>query len=157
MTFPGIGRATAGAVAAFAFGSPVVFVETNIRTVFIHFFFQEEENIKDNDILPFVEKTLDCNNPREWYYALTDYGVMLKQMYKTLNKKSAHYRKQTPFEGSNRQLRGAILRVLLEKSPLREPELVKALGVPCERVEKCLVQLEKEGFLNRKGTTLTID
>lgn len=157
LTFPGIGQATACAIAAFAYGSPVVFVETNIRTVFIHFFFWEKEDIRDKDILPLVEKTLDCENPREWYYALMDYGVMLKTAHRTLTKKSAHYQKQAPFEGSNRQIRGAILRALLEKSPLAEPELVKTLGIPGEKVKKCLVQLEKEGFLKRKGIKIIME
>ncbi len=39
MTLPGIGRATASAISAFAFHIPSVFIETNIRRVFIHGFF----------------------------------------------------------------------------------------------------------------------
>lgn len=154
-TYPGIGRATAGAICAFAFGKPVVFIETNIRTVFIHFFFQSKANIKDKEILPLVEKTLDYKNPREWYYALMDYGVMLKKRFKHVNKKSFHYHKQTPFQGSNRQIRGAIVKVLIEK-PYTECELVKTLHFDPERVKKNLVQLEKEGFIKREGNTLSI-
>ena len=66
-TFSSIGLNTAGSICAFAFNTPTVFIETNIRTVFIHFFFKDKERIDDKDILKLVEKTLDTENPREWY------------------------------------------------------------------------------------------
>ena len=158
-TFPGIGKATAGAISAFAFHNPVPFIETNIRTVFIYFFFQGETNIKDKDILPMVERTLDATNPREWYYALTDYGVMLKKMDKTLNKRSFHYQKQSPFKESDRQIRGTVLKVLLKK-PYTESELIgeltHTLHCNSERVMRILDQLEKEGFIIKKDCFICI-
>jgi A/G-specific adenine glycosylase len=75
LKLPGIGRYTASAILTFACNQPNIFIETNIRRVFIHFFFQNRENISDEEILPLVEKTLDAGNPREWYYALMDYGA----------------------------------------------------------------------------------
>ncbi|OPY36689.1 MAG: G/T mismatches repair enzyme [Methanoregula sp. PtaU1.Bin051] len=57
--FPGIGNATAHSIAAFAFNEPVVFIETNIRRIFIHFFFAGRDTVADRDILPLVTKTLD--------------------------------------------------------------------------------------------------
>jgi A/G-specific adenine glycosylase len=158
-TFPGIGKATAGAVSAFAFHNPVPFIETNIRTVFISFFFQSKTSIKDKDILPIVERTLDTTNPREWYYALTDYGVNLKKRDKTLNKRSFHYQKQSPFKGSNRQIRGTVLKVLL-RTPYTESNLIRELTgiLHCnpERVKRILDQLEKEGFITKKGCLIRI-
>ena len=77
MGMPGIGNATAGALLAFAFNRPVPFIETNIRRVFIHFFFNYREGITDSEIMPLVEQTLDREAPRQWYYALMDYGNML--------------------------------------------------------------------------------
>lgn len=151
---PGIGRNTACAVCAFAYRSPVVFIETNIRAVFIHFFFQND-NVKDRDILPLVEKTLDRNHPREWYYALMDYGVLLKKKSKS-HKRSAHYRKQTPFEGSTRQMRGLVLRTLLERQEVLSSELVRILGKDPEVVEKIITTLEKEGFIVRENRKVKI-
>ncbi len=156
MTFPGIGRTTACAIAAFAFHEPVCFIETNIRTVFIHFFFQDKNTVTDSDIMPLVEKALDRSNPREWYYALMDYGVMLKKRYRNLNKKSAHYQRQSPFEGSNRQVRGRILEVLVKNQCIPVSELMRMLGLDCETVEKNLLNLEKEGFIKRKDDAITI-
>lgn len=153
-TFPGIGKATACAIAAFAYNEPTVFVETNIRTVFVYFFFQEQKTVKDTQILPLVEKTLDTANPRTWYYALTDYGVMLKKRY-NLNKKSYHYQKQSPFKGSNRQIRGMIIKALITKSRT-EPELLQMIEGNPERIKKILLQLEKEKFIKRNGKMIFI-
>lgn len=148
---PGIGPYTAGAVAAFAFNLPVTFMDTNIRRVFIHEFFRDREGVRDEEILPFVEKTLDRKDPRKWYNALMDYGTMLKQEHGNPNVRSAHYTRQGPFENSNRQARGSILKLLVSGSPLTAAQLVKRTGRGPERVKKNLLQLEKEGFIKKRG------
>ncbi len=156
MTFPGIGRATASSIAAFAFHEPAVFIETNIRRVFIHSFFHDKDNIKDTEILPLVEKTLDTSNPREWYYALMDYGVMLKKGYENPNRRSAHYQKQSPFQGSNRQVRGMILKILTRESYISECEMMRKLQISSEILRGNLIQLQKEGFIKRERKKFTI-
>ena len=156
ITFPGIGRATASSIAAFAFHEPTVFIETNIRRVFIHSFFHDKDNIKDTEILPLVKKTLDTSNPREWYYALMDYGVMLKKEYENPNRRSAHYQKQSPFQGSNRQVRGMILKVLTRESYLSEREIMRKLQMSSEILRCNLIQLQKEGFIKREREKFTI-
>jgi len=88
LDLPGIGPYTAGAVLAFAFNKAMPIIETNIRTVYIHFFFKDHGEIHDKEILELIEKTLDHENPREWYYALMDYGVMLKKTVGNLNKRT---------------------------------------------------------------------
>ena len=153
---PGIGRSTAGAVLAFAYGIPVPFIETNIRRVFIHFFFSEREDVKDSEILPLVEQTLDRENPRDWYYALMDYGAMLKTKLPNPNRKSAHYTRQAPFEGSNRQIRGMILKLLLSSGALHETELIERLGSDLSRARSILLDLEREGFVRSDSGTVSI-
>jgi A/G-specific adenine glycosylase len=149
LKLPGIGPYTAAAIAAFAFNRPVMFIETNIRTVFIHCFFHDQTVVKDREILPLIEQTLDTSNPRRWYYALMDYGAMLKQQYRNPNRRSAQYQKQTPFKGSNRELRGMILRTLTAHSRISEAELVAKLNAAPERVNHALKQLVAEGFIIR--------
>ncbi len=153
---PGIGPYTAGAVAAFAFNLPVTFVDTNIRRVFIHEFFKDREGVRDEDILPLVERTLDRKDPRKWYNALMDYGTMLKREHGNPNVRSAHYTRQSPFENSNRQVRGSILKLLVSGSPLTAGQIVKKTGMDPERVKKNLVQLKKEGFIRKKGKSYYI-
>jgi len=155
-TFPGIGKATASAIAAFAFHEPTVFIETNIRRVFIHCFFHDQSNIKDTDILPFVEKTLDASNPREWYYALMDYGVILKHQYENPNRRSVHYQKQSPFQGSNRQVRGMLIKILTHQSCVSEREIMEKLQISSDTLKNNLAQLLKEGFIKRMRGKYTI-
>ena len=149
-TFPGIGRATASSIGAFAFSMPVVFIETNIRRVFIHFFFPHSLTVSDAEILPLVEQTLYHPDPRTWYWALMDLGSALKKTVINPNRRSAHYTKQSPFEGSDRKIRGIILKILLTEHSLEEDELMVRLHEDSYRVAGILRTLESEGFIQRK-------
>jgi A/G-specific adenine glycosylase len=151
---PGIGKNTAGSILAFAHNIPHPFIETNIRTVFIHFFFKGHGQIADKEILPLVEKTMDTAHPREWYYALMDYGVMLKKLHKNPSRKSLHYRKQSPFRGSNRELRAAILHHIIESPKVSEKKLTHHLKknkftFTTLQLEKNISDLTKEGFISK--------
>jgi len=143
--FPGIGSYTAAAIAAIAFNKPTVFIETNIRTVFLHCFFERSEKITDRDILPLVKATLETEKPREWYYALFDYGAMLKRQRKAIPRVTQH--RQSPFRGSNREIRGRILRLLLTHESITTREVVELLNQNSERVRQILVQFQKEGLI----------
>lgn len=153
---PGVGAATAGAVCAFAFNKPAVFVETNIRSVFIHHFFHDRDGVKDSEILPLVEQTLDAKHPRRWYSALMDYGVTLKEQHPNPSRRSAHYTRQSPFEGSLRQVRGMILRALVKQPGISEPALVKGIDRDAVMVRQALKQLCTEGFIIKQGKRLFI-
>jgi A/G-specific adenine glycosylase len=148
-TFPGIGEATASSIAAFAFNQPVVFIETNIRRVFIHFFFAETDNISDTDIFPVVEKALYYDNPRVWYWALMDLGSILKKTVTNPNRRSRHYVKQAPFEGSDRKLRGIIIKLLIESPGTREKKIIDFCNEDPVRIKRILDSLQSEGFIIR--------
>ncbi|NTW92463.1 MAG: A/G-specific adenine glycosylase [Methanoregulaceae archaeon] len=148
-SLPGIGPYTAAAVLAFAFNQPVLLIDTNIRRVFIHCFFRERSQVTDREILPLVRETLDRENPREWYNALMDFGWYLGTTIKNPNRRSRHYQRQAPFEGSNRQVRGKILHLLVTDGELSREDLCRALDIPASRLETVLGQLEAEGFLTR--------
>jgi len=150
-TFPGIGQATAGALAAFAFNQPAVFIETNIRRVFLHFFFPGKPGVTDREILPLVDQTLDRQRPRPWYYALMDYGAMLKRAAPNPNRRSAHHQRQAPFADSDRQIRGLILKALLKTPALSLEALVEAVGKSPARTTGLIHTLIKEGFLEQEG------
>jgi A/G-specific adenine glycosylase len=146
-TLPGIGIATASAVATFAFNEPVTFIETNVRTVFIHFFFRGREKVGDRELLPLAEAALDRQDPRNWYYALMDYGTMLKKQGEKGHRRSSGYRRQSPFRGSDRQVRGKILRLLTDGGPLSVIALTESVDAPEEQVRKNIAGLHREGFL----------
>lgn len=111
-SLPGIGSYTSNSIPAFAYNRPTVFIETNIRRVYLHHFFHGQQGVADGDLMPLIAETLDTLNPRRWYYALMDYGAYLSRIVINPNRRSRQYTKQSPFEGSVRQVRGAILRIL---------------------------------------------
>lgn len=143
---PGIGKATAGSIVTYSYNKVAPFIETNVRAVYIHFFFPNRDDVHDNELWPIVAKTVDTTNPRRWYNALMDYGVKLKKEHRNPSRKSKHHIRQSKFEGSNRQLRGKIVKLLLENPEFSSDEVSIALDAPFELVEKNMIQLAKEGF-----------
>ncbi|QOX80641.1 A/G-specific adenine glycosylase [Trichlorobacter lovleyi] len=153
---PGIGPYTAGAVAAFAFNRPQVFLETNIRAVLLHCFFADQEGVTDKELLPVVEAVLDRAEPRTWYNALMDYGSDLKRRFPNPSRRSRHHTRQSRFEGSDRQLRGAVLRFLLVAGGATPATLRKQLNAEEERLARILEGMLEDGFLSRQGSKFTI-
>src|SRR3989338_6335145 len=150
---PGVGPYTAGAIAAFAFDIPSAFIETNIRTVYLHFFFKGKREVRDEEILEAVGKTLPRKNIRDWYYALMDYGVMLKHTVGNQNARSSEYAKQSAFKGSRREVRGEILRKATERRTVSPREIAASGG---HGVQDIFAELVREGFLKRKGRRFII-
>lgn len=157
-SLPGVGPYTARAVSAFAFNAPEVFIETNIRRIFIHFFFRGARAVSDTDILPLVEKALWRKDPRVWYSALMDYGSNEFKKIKNPNRKSRHYARQSKFEGSTRHARSEILQYITRR-PRRTKEIASyiashkslhAFGTP-EKITDILSRLTREGFLEQKN------
>jgi A/G-specific adenine glycosylase len=151
VALPGVGRATAAAVIVYAFNIPQAFIEANIRRVFLHFFFPGRIRVSDDAILPLVEQAMDRENPRDWFYALMDYGAFLAagragSLGARASQRSSRYRRQAAFEGSLRQLRGRVLAVLIERRQAARAQMEKELGGD-ERLGEALDQLVKEGFL----------
>ena len=130
---PGIGPATAAGIRAFAFNLHGVYLETNVRTVFLHELYPQAEGVPDSELVPLVELTCPPSvtgaadaadavaagtaatelTPRSWYYALLDYGAYLKKTIPNPSRRSKSHVKQSRFEGSHRQKRAELLRVLL--------------------------------------------
>ena len=156
VTLPGIGKATAASICAFAFNKPTIFIETNIRTVFIYSFFGGKERVDDKELLPLVEATVDQNNPREWYYALMDYGVYLKKQIPNPSRNSKHHVTQSRFKGSDRQIRGAIIRLLTKNAIMPIESLYASFNEPKGRVEAIIQKLLIEGFIIIHGADIAI-
>jgi A/G-specific adenine glycosylase len=142
---PGVGVNTAGALQAYAFNTPALFVETNIRTVYLHHFFADQTDVDDRAILDLLDKTLDRQNPRQFYWALMDYGSWLKSNGVKNIGRSRHYVKQSPLKGSVREVRGRII-TLLTKQARTELELLDTLDAD-SRFEPALRGLQKDGLI----------
>jgi A/G-specific adenine glycosylase len=145
VSLPGIGKNTAGAILTYAYDQPVVFIETNIRTVYLAHFFIGHDKVSDAELLELVSETLDGASPRIWYWALMDYGSFVKREQGNPNIRSRHYSKQTKFEGSNRQIRGQVLRMLAAHS-LTHAELSQEIND--QRLDDVLEALLKEEMIS---------
>lgn len=143
-SLPGIGSATAGSIACFAFNAPTVFIETNIRRSILFHFFAERTKVPDlqvstvvEECMKYIQKSKNIS-PREWYWALMDYGSYLKTVVDNPNKRSKHYVKQSKFDGSDRQIRGILLREYLKSG---------SVNVSSERERRIWMILMKEGLV----------
>lgn len=143
-TLPGVGPNTAGAIAVYSFNQPEIFIETNIRSVFLHHFFPGKKDVHDKEIMPLIKQTLPDGNFREWYWALMDYGSYLKKQRPNPSRASKHHTTQTKFEGSDRQLRGRVIHLLLE-GPMTKTQLKELISDT--RLPKILIDLQKEGMV----------
>jgi len=143
---PGIGHYTRSAICTFAWNEPHIFIETNIRSVYIHHFFPKKKKISDSHLHRVINETMDVENPREWYWALMDYGSHLKRTIKNPSRKSTHHVKQSRFEGSNRELRSLILREVL-KSPQSLESLHKKIRKPLLDIDHNLHAMTREGLI----------
>ncbi len=177
VALPGIGPATAQGIRSFAFDLPGVYLETNVRTVVLHHFFPDVPGVPDRELVPLVEATCPAavdvpsgpyaapqdadDTPRAWYYAMLDYGAYLKKVLPNPSRRSAGYAKQSRFEGSRRQKRAEVVRLLLDArttaptglaltdvmAGLNRFEAAAGRGAVDEQlVRSILAALEQEGF-----------
>jgi A/G-specific adenine glycosylase len=146
VALPGIGPNTAGAILAYAYDTPMVFIETNIRTVFIHHFFADQQAVSDAALLSIIEDSLPPTNTREWYWALMDYGTHLKQTVGNVSRASSSYSRQSAFHGSRRQVRGQVLRLLTDR-----PRSLNELSdlISDERLPAVLQDLAREKLIQQ--------
>lgn len=160
---PGIGPATAAGVMAFAYNRPSVYIETNVRTVFLHELFPACDKVSDRQLAPLVAATCPEDDARAWYYALLDYGAHLKTLVANPSRRSAHYTRQSAFEGSRRQKRAELVRIVLAEPGIGADELAERLdvferaagrdGVDAATFDSIVGDLVTEGFFRSEEGT----
>ena len=155
-TLPGIGPYTAGAVMAFVHNQPTVILETNIRTVLVHHFFQgKKTKVSEKELLSVQRQIVEAlpwakKSPGEFYWAMMDYGVYLKKHVGNLNKQTRAYQKQSKFSGSHRESRARVLRAVLDgKASLSG--ITKKLGLEKQKVDQILKELVREKLIVKKS------
>lgn len=154
LKLPGVGKNTAGAIRAYAFNQPSIFIETNIRTVYIHHFFNDQFDIDDKQIIEKLERTIDRENPRRFYQNLMDYGSWLKASGVRNASNSRHYKKQSPLKGSIREVRGEIVRTLSNGKKTID-ELQEVIMID-DRFDRALESLERDGLVVRIGDVVRL-
>jgi A/G-specific adenine glycosylase len=162
---PGVGPYTAAAVAAVAFGVPVAAVDTNVRRVVARVHVgREPDELTPRSIRRLAGTWLDRRDPGSWNQALMDLGrevcrprprcgacplaaVCRWPAEGAAVRGPAGGRRAEPFEGSSRQVRGAVVRALRRHPSLTLGSLAREVGGPRERVERAVRQLAGEGLV----------
>ena len=112
--------------------------------------------------MPLVAVSCTEDDARAWYYALLDYGAHLKGQVANPSRRSAHHTRQSVFEGSRRQKRAELVRVVLASPEgIGAPELAARLDafeeaggrprVDAALFESIAADLVAEGFFRREG------
>ena len=166
-SLPGVGPATAAGIRAFAFGQPAVYLETNVRAVFLHELFADSDGVSDRELMPHVAQAVAEAQQqgvaaRDWYYALLDYGAHLKRTLPNPSRRSAHHTRQSRFEGSRRQKRAWLLRAVMSDPGQPADAYAEGLsaaemtagrdGVSADEVAGILADLAADGFLGSDGS-----
>ncbi len=163
---PGVGPYTAAAVASIAFGVPVAAVDTNVRRI-VSRVTAGVEDLGAARVRELAQAWLHPADPGGWNQALMDLGrercrpsprcedcpLSPGCRYAAgdrLPGRGRARRRGEPFEGSMRQVRGAIVRALRRRTAATVDELALALGEP-ERVVAAIERLTAEGILERQG------
>lgn len=143
---PGVGPYTKAAVRTFAFNEPHMMIETNVRAAFIHHFFADTKTVHDRDLVPLIETTAEGLDPRTWYWALMDYGSHMKRLHVNPTRRSASYAMQSKFDGSLRQVRGAIIKVLNDGAH-GDLAIANKLSFEGHMIRHALTGLKKDGLV----------
>ncbi len=159
---PGIGPHTAAAILVYSYDAPLLFLETNIKTVLIHQLFSDKEGISDQELLAALESVVPWHNrqaagsapsPRVFYWGMMDYGAHIKATVGNLSRRSKGYVKQSRFAGSRRAVRGQVLR-LLTAGPLSRKEVRQV--VTDERLDEVVEALQKERLISVRNELLML-
>lgn len=152
LELPGVGKNTAGAILAYGFNQPAIFVETNIRTVYFHHFFEDDDSVDDKQVIEKLGETLDREHPRDFYWALMDYGSFLKRNSFSRLTQGKNYKKQPALKGSLREVRGQIIAYLTQSdTPFNELKI--ALNAD-ERFDPAVRGLIHDGLVDQTGSLL---
>ncbi len=162
VSLPGIGRSTAGALLAFAFGRDTPMIDTNIRRILIRVFFKGKKKIPtDDELYAFAESIIPPGKGRAWNHAMLDLGATLcsarghssdcplMRLHGPVGD-STWKRPQKKFAGSNRYYRGKALRALASEGSMSETRLVRLLA-GCDDPSGVLLALRSEDLIEKRG------
>jgi A/G-specific adenine glycosylase len=162
-TLPGLGPYTAAAVASMAYGEPVPALDVNVRRVVARTRLgAEPAEAHPSDVETAAVEWVDRRDPGAWNQALMDLGrevcrpvprcgtcpIAARCRFRRSGRTpSPPIRRQPPFDGSFRQVRGEVLRVLLDAGSLALRTLERRTGRSTERLHAAVLALADEGLI----------
>jgi A/G-specific adenine glycosylase len=162
---PGVGAYTAAAVSSIAFGEPVAVVDTNVRRVVARVHLGVDGRQADTRaVWKLAQSWLDPDDPVTWNQAVMDLGRKVCRpqplcdvcplarvcAFRTSGAMATHGpASKEAFQGSSRQVRGAIVRALRSHEALSPRRLAAETGFGAGRVEAAVEGLEADGLVER--------
>ena len=161
---PGVGPYTSAAVASIAFGVAVPAVDTNVRRVVARVHLGvEADDASPREVAELAGAWLDPRDPGRWNQALMDIGREVcrprprcercplatdcRFLAAGLPLRPAR-RRQGPFRGSAREVRGAVVRALRSSESLSLGRLVAETGFAADRIVPAVVALARDGVVS---------
>ena len=159
---PGVGPYTKNALLSFAYGEKVLTIDTNLERIFKRFF--GIENTKE-----FIEDSSDYFlknvNSRDINQAFMDFGSYVckssnpKCSICPIEESCSKYFVKTKktiekFHGSNRELRGRLIKLLLENNAISTHDLYIKINEEEEKIDKALYGLEKDNLIVLKKNNI---
>ena len=144
-TLSGVGKYTARAIMVFAFAIDIAVVDTNIRQIITHFFFDDAPQ-PEKSIQEVADQLMPKGKAWEWHQALMDYGAIALER----NEKRSIKKKSKPFKETNRYFRGRLLDLVYEKQWKEADlmsEMVKKFGKDKEFMEEIINGMSKDGLI----------
>lgn len=147
-SLPGIGPYTARAILSFAHNEEVPVIDTNIRRIFIYVF-SLPEKIPEGELESIARSLIPKGRSRDWHNALMDYGALELTSRKTGIKPRSQ---QSVFKGSDREVRGWVLKQLVRGERLRSSEVSKRF--PEKETTKIISEMAAQGLIRKDGAQL---
>ncbi len=157
LRLPGVGKYTARAIMVFAFRQNVSMIDTNIRQIIVHFFFDGLPQ-KEKDVELYADLLVPLDQSWEWHQALMDFGSL--EMPNLRPRKTGQKKKNTlPFKETDRYFRGRIVDALREKS-WKEQTLIAHMSEFYEKpeafIERIIEGLLHDGLITRAKNMLEL-
>ena len=154
-SLPGVGQYTKNAILSFAYGDKVLALDTNLERVLTRYF--AIESIKEY-VRKYSDFLLTGVNSRDFNQALMDLGSSICTssnpkcdicpLEKSCNKYILKSKKSIEkFRGSNRELRGKIIKLLLVKNKIAVKDIVKETKEDEEKIFTAINGLVNDGLL----------
>ena len=159
---PGVGKYTKDALLSFVYKEKIITQDTNITRIFSRFFgvANPKKFIQVNQ-----ENILKNIKSRKFNQALMDFGsnictsrnpmcskCVLEKNCEKFFQKTKYV--QSTFKGSNREIRGKVIKYLINNKEVDISSLIKVLKIEEKKLNSILEKLEKEGMITIKNKKL---
>ncbi len=159
---PGVGPYTKSAILSFAYGEKVLAVDTNIERIIQRYF-----GLKDTKNF-FIENSkyfLHNVESRDINQAFMDFGSSVCKSSNPMcdmcpiEKDCSKYflsnkRSKEKFIGSNREVRGKIVKLLINKGHINNQKLFEEIDEDSEKIKKALEGLKKDKLIKFKKNNI---